>query len=569
MRRIVAFAIACLLATGVVLCLAGRAWADAAGDYQTLFGEEEKAVAAKGAKAAPEFAAKVLAAAKSAGGQKDLQVLLCEKAYEFGMKAPAGYGTAIDAMKLLIESAPDDKKAAAQDKLLAALQLRCTKSTGEERKRVGEELVDLLVAGGDARAEAKQPTEAIALYRRALAQATAGQSARTKEIMDKIKDLSATLESEKKLADLKARLEKNPADAAARTALILLYLGELDSPAETAKLLTADLDEGLRTYVPLAAKKVEDLEEATCLQLAEWYANLAEKASPAGKGILLGRAKGCCGRFLVLHTTQDAALLKGKMLLAKVDKAMEKAGAGQGKEITLTLGKGVTMKLVRIPPGKFMMGSTQTEKDRSTIEGPQHEVTISKPFFMGIYEVTQEQYEAVVGKNPSQFKGKQNPVEQVSWADATAFCRAMSAKTKRAVRLPTEAEWEYACRAGTKTRFCFGDDAAQLEEYGWHSGNSDGKTHEVGQKKPNALGLFDMYGNVHEWCSDWSLDSYANVKATDPQGPDSGAEHIMRGGCWRCPPHSCRSATRAWNSPPFRIPDGIGFRVVVVAGGAN
>ena len=166
---------------------------------------------------------------------------------------------------------------------------------------------------------------------------------------------------------------------------------------------------------------------------------------------------------------QDAVgKLKG-IAKAKVEKRLEtlsaeeapgpSAGATGGKTITLDCAKGVSLTLVLIPAGKFMMGSPEKEKDRGGSEWPQHEVTISKSFYMGAYDVTQEQYEAVMGQNPSGFRGAKNPVEQVSWDDAVAFCKKLSAKAGKKVRLPTEAEWEYACRAGSKTRFYYGDDA--------------------------------------------------------------------------------------------------------------
>ena len=545
-----------------VLLLASMAWADAVGDYKALFGDEEKAATTKGPKAAPEFAAKLLTAAKAVGEQKDLQALLYEKAYEFGLKAPQGHATAIEAMKLLIESGPDDKRAAGQDKLLAALQLRHAKASGDDRKHIGEEMIALLVTWGDEHADAQQTAEANTLYRRALALATAGQSARAKEIVEKIRDLTAGQEADKKLAELKAKLAKDPQDPAARGGLIVAYLGELDQPAEAAKLLTADVDEGLRTYVPLAARRVDELEEAACIQLAEWYLNLAEKASPAGKSVILGRAKACCERFLVLHTAQDAAMLKGKMLLARVGKALDKAGpppAPRGP--MLALAKGIRIKLVPIPAGTFMMGSSPQEPGRADSEGPQYKVTISKAFQMGACEVTQEQYEAVMGKNPSACKGPANPVEQVSWEEAMEFCKKVSAKTGQRVRLPTEAEWEYACRAGTRTRFNSGDEETDLADSGWYVENSDKKTHPVGQKKPNAFGLYDMHGNVWEWCADWYEERYAPAQSVDPQGPSTGRYRVLRGGSWHSGPQYCRSAKRYSHAPEERY-DSLGFRVV-------
>jgi formylglycine-generating enzyme required for sulfatase activity len=226
------------------------------------------------------------------------------------------------------------------------------------------------------------------------------------------------------------------------------------------------------------------------------------------------------------------------------------------KELNLDLGGGVTMKLALIPAGKFMMGE----------ENDQHEVTISKPFYMGVTEVTQAQYEAVMGTNPSYFKGATNPVEMVSWNDATEFCKKLSEKTRQAVRLPAEAEWEYACRAGSKTRFCFGDADEGLGDYAWYFANSGGTTHPVGQKKPNAWGLYDMHGNVREWCADWYGD-YPKGAVTDPQGPEKPSPELMkmrvlRGSAWTNYLDDCLSAKRDFNTT-VRRDINYGFRVVV------
>ncbi|HUS48516.1 MAG TPA: formylglycine-generating enzyme family protein [Phycisphaerae bacterium] len=237
------------------------------------------------------------------------------------------------------------------------------------------------------------------------------------------------------------------------------------------------------------------------------------------------------------------------------------APVGPEEEIFLDLGGGVSVKLVLIPAGKFMMGSPVSEKGRQRDEGPQREVTISRPFYMGVYEVTQEQYQAVMGKNPSAFKGAKNPVELVSWNDATEFCKKLSTRTGRTVGLPTEAQWEYACRAESKTQYHFGEKDEDLGDYAWYLKNSNGETHSVGGKKPNAFGLYDMHGNVWEWCSDWHA-AYANAKKVDPSGPASGEERVLRGGSWNLNPQICRSASRLRSTPGNR--DGtFGFRVAV------
>jgi formylglycine-generating enzyme required for sulfatase activity len=221
-------------------------------------------------------------------------------------------------------------------------------------------------------------------------------------------------------------------------------------------------------------------------------------------------------------------------------------------QITNSIG----MKLARIPAGKFLMGSPETEPGRLPNEGPQHEVTISRPFHIGVYEVTQAEYDKVTGTNPSQFNkdnggGPKHPVEMVSWHDAVAFCKKLSElpeekKAGRVYRLPTEAEWEYACRAGTQTAYSFGDTAEELERHGWVAENAKSKTYPVGQLLPNAWGLHDMLGNVSEWCMDtYRVFEYKRV--IDPQGPAIGVTRALRGGLCNEGPARSRSASRYGN----------------------
>ena len=223
----------------------------------------------------------------------------------------------------------------------------------------------------------------------------------------------------------------------------------------------------------------------------------------------------------------------------------------------------VTLEMVSLPAGQFLMGSPDYESEK-----PPHQVKLNS-FAIGKYPVTQAQYEAVMGINPSEFKNNpQNPVEQVSWNDAQAFCRKLSQITGKTYRLPTEAEWEYACRAGTTTRYYFGDDASQLGDYAWYDGNSQDKTHPVGQKKPNAWGLYDMSGNVWEWCEDNWHSSYENAPRDGSAWLTNDNDYpILRGGSWYCDLSACRSAYRL--SDGLRRSDhygGLGFRVVCGAG---
>ncbi|MCD6328514.1 formylglycine-generating enzyme family protein [bacterium] len=219
------------------------------------------------------------------------------------------------------------------------------------------------------------------------------------------------------------------------------------------------------------------------------------------------------------------------------------------------------IKFVWIPPGEFWMGSPKSEKKRFNNEGPLHTVRIAKGFWLGKFEVTQAEYERVMGKNPSHFKGSSHPVESLSWNDAVEFCGKLSGQSGAIYRLPTEAEWEYACRAGTTTRFNTGDSDSELGRAGWYAGNSRRKTHDVGQKAPNAWGLFDMHGNVWEWCSDWyGEDYYGSSPGVDPTGPGSGSRRVIRGGSWYNLARYCRSAARYRYDPRYRYFN-IGLRV--------
>jgi formylglycine-generating enzyme required for sulfatase activity len=217
----------------------------------------------------------------------------------------------------------------------------------------------------------------------------------------------------------------------------------------------------------------------------------------------------------------------------------------------------IGMKLKLVPSGTFSMGNN---------------VTLTKPFYVGVYEVTNSQWREVMGTVPSKWNRDTQPVEQVSWDEAVEFCRRLSAipeelKAGRAYRLPTAAEWEYACRAGTTTKYAFGDNESQLAGYAWSNGNTGGQTQPVGQKLPNQWDLFDMHGNVSEWCSDWHGD-LPDVPVTDPQGPPGGSRRVLRGGSWSDVARFCQSASRSWLDPTARSHD-VGFRVVMTLSGTS
>lgn len=248
---------------------------------------------------------------------------------------------------------------------------------------------------------------------------------------------------------------------------------------------------------------------------------------------------------------------------------------GKATDMSLDLGKGVRMKLALIPAGKFMMGSPKTETGRDHDEGPQRNVTISTPFYMGTHEVTQSQWCAVFGTEP--WDGKEyakssdnNAASYISWDDAIKFCESLSKRTGHKVSLPTEAQWEYSCRAGSKTAYSFGNDSSKLGDCAWYYENAwsmrEQYAHAVGWKKANAFGLYDMHGNVWEWCRDWYDEKfYANAENVDPENTTKASYRVLRGASVSNRSGFCRSARRSKGFPHSSY-YGFGFRVVVELG---
>ncbi len=249
--------------------------------------------------------------------------------------------------------------------------------------------------------------------------------------------------------------------------------------------------------------------------------------------------------------------------------AESNTGFPEGENFTTPISSTVNLDMIWIEPGTFMMGSP----GNSSVEA-QHQVTLTKGYWLGKYEVTQKQYKAVMGTNPSWYTNDNEPVEMVTWNDATNFCAKLTEIEKAAGRLPagyrytlpTEAQWEYACRAGTTTDLNSGknlsnkDQCPEMDEVGWYNGNS-ASPHSVGQKQPNAWGLYDMHGNVQEWCLDWYRD-YPTSSVTDPTGPATGLSRVMRGGTCVYYASKCRSASRNRNTPDSSFEDS-GFRVAL------
>lgn len=275
---------------------------------------------------------------------------------------------------------------------------------------------------------------------------------------------------------------------------------------------------------------------------------------------------------LILLALLLASLLLGTVLVVRNMKGKVLSGASDGPTVVLDLGKGTTLELVRIEPGTYEMGSDESEAGHDSSESPRHTVKIGKAFYLGRYEITQGQWEAVMNSNQAQEKGNaRQAMGSVSWTDAQKFCKYGTEKAGRMLRLPTEAEWEYACRAGTKTPWSSGgklsaDDAV----FNWSKleGGPAKPEHPgiVGSKRPNAWGLYDMHGNVWEWCQDAFEQDYAKHPGTQAAltAGTGEASYVYRGGCWRSGPEECRSAVRFAGPDELRS-DVVGFRVAMDA----
>ena len=221
---------------------------------------------------------------------------------------------------------------------------------------------------------------------------------------------------------------------------------------------------------------------------------------------------------------------------------------------------GVTFNMIKVDGGTFTMGATSEQQNPDSYEKPTHQVTLSS-YYIGETEVTQALWKAVMGNNPSWSKGENLPVEYVSWKDCKKFIGKLNKLTKRSFRLPTEAEWEYAARGGKRSNHTQYSGGSMIDDVAWYDGNSGGKTHSVKTKKPNELGLYDMSGNVWEWCQDW-YGSYSSNAQTNPTGPDSGSYRVFRGGTWSIFGWFCRSSFRGNSSPGYRG-YGLGFRLAL------
>ena len=235
--------------------------------------------------------------------------------------------------------------------------------------------------------------------------------------------------------------------------------------------------------------------------------------------------------------------------------------SSSGNTITIPVKNGISIDMVRVEAGTFTMGATAEMEDPYDDERPTHRVTLTNDYYIGKYEVTQALWKAVMGNNPSGFKGDNLPVEMVGWDDCQEFIGKLNRITGKKFRLPTEAEWEYAARGGNKSRGYQYSGSNNLSDVAWYDDNSGNKTHAVGTKQPNELGIYDMSGNVWEWCQDW-YGAYSSSSQVNPTGANSGSSRMIRGGCWISGARGCRSSYRYDCTPGYRR-NGVGLRLVL------
>ena len=562
----------------------------------------EAAALEKAQKLVEELFADELAAAKTSAAKTGLAKEFIRQAVDTQDDPPGHYALLQAAGKLAIEAGDAETALAAVDrmgesfelsalamkfKVLRAVAKKAKQST--QSKAVAQQALKLL----DQAVEADEFSMAVELGKLGV---RAARKARQQTL---VKQLAARVKQAEKLAkvhteyeQVMATLEKNPGDPDANLAAgryLCLVKGDWE---KGVSYLALGNDQELKQ---LAIKELNGvLNSKAQVALADAWWGLAQTREGREKDALMLRA----GSWY----EQAQESLQANLIKVKVEKRLEEI-AKIGQPIPRTPGRpprlavaplnekkakklqemwaehlnlpvvmtnSIGMKLVVIPPGEFQMGSPDADPDAKSNEKPQHRVLITEPFCIGLCEVTQDQYRQVVGHNPSQFQavGGTAPVDTVSWNHTQEFCRKLSERPKekaagRVYRLPTEAEWEYACRAGTITRHSFGNDPTRLAEYAWFRDNSaDNTTHPVAQKKPNAWGLYDMHGNLWEWCSDW-YGPYQQSPSDDPVGPSSGSKRVLRGKCWSNTPAKSLGSAFRYSHRPRRDVSGYGFRVAM------
>ena len=548
----------------VALALAGGA-RPAHAEPEEILTEELLLSIFDGEKSNAGRAAKLLQAATSLDSDNKTQIALLKKSIEYGFKS-----LAVDKGRLTTEQALERLAGLieldAADSFLTDKRIEfyriCYRQYSKTRLAkldTRSRLIAALYEGAQHAERTCKWSDVIKAYTEAVRLSVSPASPYLPSLRRKLKRATHMRKVQQQI-DLSAKLLKaDPDNAKARTTLIKMFLIEYDNPARAAEYLDDDVDETMRTYIPMAVIKPFEVKLSVCKEMSKWYGKvLAKDASTFAKPNVLRRGIIYCNRFLDSPRRDDKDALLLKVIKANLKKELDALNPDPvppprpetlaGGVITLNLGKGISIKLKGIPPRKVFASDRLKGK-----------MVAAFPYYIGVTEVTQEQYQAVMGVNPSNYKGPKNPVEQVSWNDAREFCKKLSAATRRTVRLPTESEWLHACSAGTQTAFFFGDNAARMGDYAWFKTNTKdlGPTsdhhHPVATKKPNPWGLYDMRGNVWEWV----FDSYETQPDDTKKAPKDARKAC--GGDWGA---MCSPGVYAWSGASGKL-KGWGFRVVV------
>ena len=510
-------------------------------------------------------AAKLLQTAISLKSDKQTQIALLKKCVEYGFKSLTTSKsrrtteTALNRLAGLI--ALDDDDSFLTDKRIEFYRV-CYRQYSRDRHTKHDNrsrLIGALSEGAQFAEQKKDWSAAMKAYGEIVRLAARPARPDLPSLKRKLKRSMHMKKVQQQIDLAEKKLKADPNDAASRNLLIKLFLVEYNNPVQAATYLNDDVDEILRTYIPLANLKPFEVKVSVCKEMAKWYGKvLAKDASLYAKPHVLRRGILYCDRFLNSPKRDPKeALLLGvikRNLQKELDELkpdplpLPKPESLAGSVLTLDLGKGIAMKLRGIPPRKVI------PEDR--VKG---KMVGALPFYIGVTEVTQEQYQAIMDANPSTFKGPKNPVDQVSWLEAAEFCKKLAAKTGRLVRLPTEYEWVHASHSGTRTAFFFGDDDERLGDYAWFKGNTrelgpdQDRYRPVAKKKPNYWGLYDMHGNVWEWVLD------RHEPKVDPSKKLPKDIRKACGGDWTT---ACNPGIFAWSGSAGKH-KGWGFRIVI------
>jgi len=543
-ERLVSVALRCSLLFAAFIAFASPVQAndaDARQVFDSLFAAKIKTVGTTPDRVDDVALAKeMVEIARKSKEHPALITLLCGAALDLTSKHADGLGTAVEAMQLLAESVPD-AQASARDKLIPLLTRQMAAGKPDEREQAGETLIDLLLTIGDEKIERKQYADAAVDYRRAMTVAQQRKSASVNAAKAKLEYAAGCERALKQIERLQEKLLSNAKDHASAEEIVKMYVLDLDSPDQAATFLDRVIDEGLKSLIPLAIKPIADIDAKNALALANWYVHQARAMGVPSNLRPWKRAEAYLTRHLKLTNEQDLSYTQASTLLKEVRGKLE-ALDDNSRYITNSIG----IKLVRIAEGNFLMGE----------KGASRKTAIDKPFYFGITEVTQAHWKAVMRSTPwksGEFvkEGDTYPAIYVGWKGANEFCETLSRKERKRYRLPTEAEWEYACRAGSSGSWSFSNDVNDLDRYAWHRGNTELKgekyPHQVATRLPNAWGLYDLHGNVWEWCAD----------------EFSAGRRVIRGGAWSFDgvpwSQSGYRASHPVDSPNYYV----GFRIVL------